>query len=1211
MPERALQAAAAAIESDPTRADAVAWVEKNAHVEGGVAVLDRTYELLAGAALGCFGRRAAHHRAARQLERRGAIELALKHAAACFEAVPSEGTSYVLLTRLAERAGDPTEAVRALERVAEAAGKAMRPAWLKRAATMAGSGEEGVRTRFDLLLRALIARPDPETVAQVAAAVREVSRLGGDAAAADMVRLRCERALTASLRRLDGPDGARAAVAMARLALDLGTKDLAFAALDRAMEADGDIDEFAAVEALLPQLTEGKDAAQAWVERVRATADKPYSSVGKALLRLGSRVARALGDTGARAALLITAVRRLAQDDAQSSPGPDDDALLDEADLAVHEHGDPELGHQLDAVAKPADRARAQLRIAEEREREGRDGEAIGALERALASRLLDADTRARASTRLQRVLGRAGRDTDAEALLRAELARGSLPPPAHGRVARDLADLLLRRDRRPAAFDVLAGLASEGGPPDPELLAEMRGLARATDVLGRYADVLAGAVGRAEGPAARLEILRELAPIHAELGQPEQATARYEEIAALDPADAQALELLERAANERGDHPAIAALLGRRIGLTAAGDKKRMLRLRRAAVLEQRLGLLDEAAAELETLLVEAPHDPSALRFLADVQERRGAPLAAAALLARLEELAHNSDEKAEYGLRAAAAYLVGADVEGAERTLERIAPIAPREGLLSLRVELSRATGDARALADALEQLAAASSEPADRRAGFLLEAARASAAIGDDTASLERARRALKLAPTLAEAVLEARRLEYRSGGAGTPREAQAAVDDLTRIESRLEGSQIELHAFLLAEELDVIQGGGAGMRELSRRHAEVGPLPLIALGMAERLVRGKNFDAALPLFTQALAGDLRGLRSRGRVALATAEAAVNAQAFTFAAELLDVAAGEPETQLIAQRKQLELAATIGDPAIARQALEELLRQTTGLDRARVLLQLGRLVTATDPDEAGRLFAEAAPLSSADRTLPAQIAEAAARLEELDVESDVEPEPLSMEPELIAEALPEPPVELAAEPAELPAVEPMPLTRSPAGAPDRSEPPQRRWPLAGGPSRSAPPPRRRPAIGAVRACGDRGARPRRAGGAPPQREVPPLPAPPAPMAETPAPASAIAPAAHHRRLARLPRRASSRARRPLPPRRQSTAPRPGPARRAACPKPRCQREAGREGRSRGRRSTRWSRCPSARCASKKGPSRRARTRSAPTRSSGSSAS
>ncbi len=1005
MPERALHAAASAIESDPSRADAVALVEKNAHVDGGLAVLDRTYYLLAGAALGCFGRRAAHYRGARQLEKRGAVDLALRHAAACFEAVPSEGTAFVLLTRLSERGGDPTEAVRALERVAEAASPAMRPVWLKRAASLAGPGEEGARTRFDLLLRALNARPDPDTVAEVAAAVRELGRLGGEAAAVDdMVRIRVERAVNASLRRLDGPDGARAAVAMARLAVELGSQELAFAALDRAMNADGDIDEFDGIEPLIPQLTAGRAGAEAWLERVRATADKPYSSVGKPLLRLASRVAGALGDAASRAALLVTAVRRL----------PDDDALLEEADLAVSEHGDSDLAHKLDAIVKPEGRALAQLRLAEEREREGRDSEAIAALERAIASRQLDAEAKARASARLQGLLGRSGRDEDTEALLRAELARGSLPPAAHGRVAHDLADLLLRRDRRQAAFEVLAALASEGGPPDPTLLAEMRGLARATGVLGRYADVLAGAAKRTESDVARVEFLRELAPIYTELGEADLATACYQQVARLDPTDAQALEVLERDANERGDHAAIAALIARRVAVTPAGDKRRMLRLRRAAVLEQRLGLLDEAAAELGALLADGPDDQSALRFLADIHERRGAQLDAAALLVRLAELAATSDEKAEYGLRAAAAYLAGGQVDLAERALDRIAPIAPPEGLLSLRVELVRATGDSRALGDALEQLAASSGEPAERRAAFLLEAARAAGASGDDGAALERARRALKLAPSLADAVLEARRLEYRGGGAGTPREAQAAVEDLTRIEGRLEPSQIELHAFLLAEELDVIQGGGAGMRELSRRHAEVGPQPLIALGMAERMVRGKNFDAALPLFTQALAGDLRGLRGRGRVALAAAEAAASAQAFTQAAELLDLAAGEPETQLIAQRKQLELAATIGVPAIARQALEELLRQATGLDRARVLLQLGRLLTDVDPEGAARLLAEAAPLAGADRTLPAQIAEAVAHLEARSHEP----------PDLLA---PEPPTPT---PAPAPTVEPPPL-------------------------------------------------------------------------------------------------------------------------------------------------------------------------------------
>src|SRR5439155_1663605 len=79
------------------------------------------------------------------------------------------------------------------------------------------------------------------------------------------------------------------------------------------------------------------------------------------------------------------------------------------------------------------------------------------------------------------------------------------------------------------------------------------------------------------------------------------------------------------------------------------------------------------------------------------------------------------------------------------------------------------------------------------------------------------------------------------------------------------------------------------------------------------------------------------------------------------------------------------------------IARQALEELLRQATGLDRARVLLQFGRLLAPTEPDAAADLLAEAGPLSSADRALGAQITEAIASVEAM---RDA-PAPMSTDP------------------------------------------------------------------------------------------------------------------------------------------------------------------------------------------------------------------
>src|SRR5262249_26784170 len=156
--------------------------------------------------------------------------------------------------------------------------------------------------------------------------------------------------------------------------------------------------------------------------------------------------------------------------------------------------------------------------------------------------------------------------------------------------------------------------------------------------------------------------------------------------------------------------------------------------------------------------------------------------------------------------------------------------------------------------------------------------------------ESIALDRARRAAKLAPTWPDAVLEARRLEYRFAGTGTPREAHAAVEDLQKVAELLAPHQIELFAFLLAEQLDVILGGGAGMRELQKRHAEIGPAPLVAIGMAERLARMKNFEQALPLFEKALAGPLQGLRTRGRVALAAAQSAENAGQIEFASRML---------------------------------------------------------------------------------------------------------------------------------------------------------------------------------------------------------------------------------------------------------------------------------------------------------------------------------
>ncbi|MEP7125827.1 MAG: hypothetical protein ABJE95_33155, partial [Byssovorax sp.] len=865
------------------------------------------------------------------------------------------------------------------------------------------------------------------------AAIDEVIGLGGEP---DEVTMRFERAVKSSLPKLDGPDGSRAAVEMTRLAVRLGAFDVAFASLSRAMSADGDIDEYLNLAPLVPQLA--VEAGRVWVESVLVAAEKPYSSVGTALLRFSSKLASAIGDQRLAVALLVHAAKR----------ADDDEALVDEADLAVAALGDPALTSSLDAAISPERRALGQVSLAEKLEREGDEDRAIVLLSRATTSGHLQRDAQARAAASLRTLLHQGGRISDADGLIRLELAKPDLPPSLRARAARELATSLARRGDPEAALDVLVAEATKGALEEG-LFQDLRDLGRAAPP-ARRAAALAAAADLASALPLRLSLLREAADLAAELGDDEAAQAHEAAISALDPAGKGALEAQEQAANERGDHAAIAALLATRIAGAQTADRRRMLRLRRAAVLEQRLRDLPAAAAELEALLVDAPDDVSALRFLADVKERLGDTAGAGMLLHRLADLSATSDEKADYGLRAATAYLASGDLTTAEQILETVAPIAERESVLEVRVELARRRGDGRALSDALDRLSTSSRAPSEQRAAILLDASRAASAIGDDTAALERARRAAKLVPTSPDAVLEARRLEYRAFGTGTPREAQAAVDELGRIAGRLEAPHVELHVFLLAEELDVIQGGGAGMRELSRRHAEVGPLPLIALGMAERLVRGKNFDAALPLFDLALAGDLQGVRPRGRVAIAAAEAAASALDHDAAARLLAVAAGEPETRVVAQRRQLELQAAAGEPEAARGALEALIKQSAGVDRARTLLALGRLLLPTDLEAAGRALTEAASLAEADKGLAAQIADAIARL--ATQEPAAAPPPADVVVAAIADKLAHPAIRAVIASPRARTADPPTVTAAPLAAPP---------PLPAAPPTPAPPP------------------------------------------------------------------------------------------------------------------------------------------------------
>ncbi len=92
---RAVALARAALERNPSHAEALAIAERASEKLGRRNEMSPIYDYAARGALGRFGRRAAHHRAARFFEAHAPM-LALKHAAQAFIAVPSEGTTLSL-----------------------------------------------------------------------------------------------------------------------------------------------------------------------------------------------------------------------------------------------------------------------------------------------------------------------------------------------------------------------------------------------------------------------------------------------------------------------------------------------------------------------------------------------------------------------------------------------------------------------------------------------------------------------------------------------------------------------------------------------------------------------------------------------------------------------------------------------------------------------------------------------------------------------------------------------------------------------------------------------------------------------------------------------------------------------------------------------------------------------------------------------------------
>ncbi|RYZ06242.1 MAG: hypothetical protein EOO73_16370 [Myxococcales bacterium] len=891
----AFETAARALELDPARADVLALAERTADDEDFDA-LERIYDGLGRATLGRYGERAVHYRAARQFERRREDARALRHAIAAFEAVPSEGVAYVTMARLAERSDRSADVVRAIERVASAAASTdARAGWLRRAAMFAGPSEEGVRQRIEVLLRALSVRGDAELLRSLADACGELMVLAPEER--ETLLLRFDRAAQALLAKVDGPEGARMGITAARAALlTFDAPDLALAALARAYGSDGDLEEYAALFDVVEGLARSPQAPATVAKLIELSGHK-WSGAGTALLELGGRLAGALGDVRAEARLLVRGACK----------EPENSDLVRRAEASARALGDAELMNAVLEAVPPRERGQALLDLADSA---SDPAEIEATLRRAAAVDDLPDAQQAEVFERLAKLLRQQGRHDELEQHLTRGMDTLGLEPARQSRLAAELAALVGARGQPQRAIEIMRRALAE--TPDSESLwSDLVALARQAGDRQIELEALAQWLERTKDEKQRLTLLRDLALLLEEQNDEESALVRWAAVLELDPDDAQAIAALERQAERRGDYETLVKLLQRRATLASMVDDMRRIRLHRAAVLEQRLGRPDEAAAELEALVTATGDNLSVLRVLSDLHERLGAPLRAAALWLRASAVAPGRDEAADLSRRACEAYLAGGDVEAARRVLESMGTWARSERMLELGVEVERRRENPVALAEALDDLATASARPASERAALLVEAARISVATGDSATALSQAMRAARLAPEAVEAQLVARYLEYRTrGGPGSEAEARAAAAELGSLKGDdLSVEQSDLRAFLVAEALDRSIGGGAGLRELSRSRAELGETPLVALGMAERLEASEPAQA-LPLFDRALAGDLRDLRAKSRVALAAAFAAKRVNEVDRALVYLDSSLGDPETRDAARTLSAEL-------------------------------------------------------------------------------------------------------------------------------------------------------------------------------------------------------------------------------------------------------------------------------------------------------------
>ena len=880
-PRAALDIAGRGIARSALCGVALEMAERAVEQAGEAATLSTLYDLVATHALGRFGRRATHHRGARFFERGGEHALALRHAAQAFRAVPSAGSSLHLLARAAVRAGDPVCAVDTIEQVAERDEQsASRDFWLLRAASLTGSDEEGLRRKIDILLRVADATPSAATILLLRDAARNLIHLVPKEREALQTRL--SSLYSTIVDRLRGTAGASAAIALALLSLELfADSERAFLSLEHAFACDANAHDYAKLIDHAAILAGAPDA-RARLTAIVSAAEGPVANAGTPLLRLLARIGSALGDPVSRARASVAA----------AALEPENDVLIVEADAAVR--ASPDLGGQLSGQISMARRTQAILSVARGHLSDGHHAQAADLFERATA--MVEGERLEEVERELRAAWDAAGRVSETDARVQSEAAGDGATPSTRADRWTEIAE---RREIRGDKAGAVRALI-EACKLDPEPLERWSALERRGEAAGEDEALIMALEQMAQrvGEEGRAAVLKRLARAYERHADFEAAIATWHQVLSADPDAQEADRAIESLIVGRGQYGRLAEHLARRAthlsGLPEMGETVRAVRLRRAAILEQHLGRIDEACRELATLLSEWPENSTALRYMADLLDRQGRHAEAADCWQRAATVEADIDERDALELRAASASQLAGDTAAALEHVRRVLAHRPsHHAALGLRADIARATGLDGVLGDALASIAASDGVDDRTRVDLLLEAAQAAARAGDAMGALERAQQAAVTAHGRATPQLLARGLEYRLRRAGTLEDAHRTIEDLAHIREPLGPDDKALRAFLLAEALDVAGSRVEALRELEETRASGGDHALVALGLAERLATQTKYAEAVEMYRVALGGSLLELRKPGNVAMQAADVAIRAGLVADAITFLDEA------------------------------------------------------------------------------------------------------------------------------------------------------------------------------------------------------------------------------------------------------------------------------------------------------------------------------